>query len=90
MKEYAGYAANCFLVPADQELIPRVELVLLVAEPSYEAEPGGIGRRRGLSELRLSIGPKGLRELAKELVSLADDADRQAARFGPAQQLEAA
>ena len=82
MKFLVGNARNLMLMSNDAEeksLAPRVELVLMLAEPKWDADAGGFVKRRELSSVRIIASPDQLRDLAAALGSMADDADRLAA-----------
>ena len=76
MNELIGHSANVMLAEtAKGKLIATVELVLLVSEPKYQSDPTGFVKTRSITDIRFATGAKGLRELAKELGDLADDAE---------------
>jgi hypothetical protein len=77
MKELIGHASNLYVVPqrGTDKLLPMVELILMVSEPTYEADLSGFVQRRSITDVRLSVSPKALRETAAKMIELADEAD---------------
>lgn len=97
MREYVGCAFNHSLVidPDDGSITPQTEVILLVSEPKWAAEPGGYRTNRELHDMRLMCGTRGLRDLAKVLAAHADIMERIAAsnqglRFDVSDKMEAA
>jgi len=59
-----------------KKLLPQVEVVVVVSEPTYTLDAvGDIIRQRAVSQFRFSANPKMLRRLADSLIKLADEAD---------------
>lgn len=82
MKELRSVTANFHMLFSVVEATPLVEVVLLLSEPKYAVDDAGsLSKRRDLTDFRFSTSSKGLRDLATSLVELADQCDREAARF---------
>lgn len=78
MKELLGHASNLILAPdleTPRKVKARVELVLICSEPVFGYGLEGITRDREVSTMRLLAGHKALRETAKQLMKLADEAE---------------
>ena len=75
MNELIGHSSNVMLAETNEgRLRATVELVLLVSEPKYEADPGGFVKKRSVVDVRFATSIGGLRNLAEALYALADDA----------------
>lgn len=75
MNELIGHSANLMLAETNKgRLTATVELVLLVSEPKYQADPSGFVKTRSVTDIRFATNAKGLRSLAKQLEELANDA----------------
>lgn len=78
MKELLTINANFHAVWAEgtKKLMPQVEVVLVMSEPTYAIDPvGEVIRQRVTSQVRFSANPKLLRKLSETLVKLADEAE---------------
>lgn len=79
MKELTGQAINmmaCEVRDKDgQRLAAFPEIIVIVSEPKYGADVGGLKKTRQVSEFRFATTTSGLREFAKILLEYADDAD---------------
>ena len=78
MKELLTINANFHAVWAEdsKKLLPQVEVILVMSEPSYIVDGvGDVIRQRTTSQVRFSTGPKPLRKLAELLTKLADEAE---------------
>jgi hypothetical protein len=56
-------------------LTATVELVFLVIEPKYQTDLTGFVKTRSITDIRLATNAKGLRNIAKGLGELADEAE---------------
>jgi hypothetical protein len=81
MKELLTVTANFYSAWAEdedknQQLIPQVELIIVMSEPVYSVDSSGSTiRQREVSQCRFSTSPDMLRRLAESLVKLADESD---------------
>ena len=78
MKEILTINANFHAVWAEgtKKLLPQVEVILVMSEPSYTVDGvGDVIRQRTTSQVRFSANPKLLRKLAESFVKLADEAE---------------
>lgn len=76
MQELIGHSANVALLETNKcRLVASIEVVLLVSEPNYQADPSGFVKVRSIEDLRFATGVGGLRTLIKELGELADEAE---------------
>ena len=76
MKELIGHSANVALLETNKcRLVASIEVVLLVSEPNYQADPSGFVKVHSIEDLRFATGVGGLRTLIKELGELADEAE---------------
>lgn len=78
MKELLGHASNLILAPdleAPPKVKARVELVLICSEPVFGYGLEGLTRDREVSTMRVLAGHKALRDTAKKLLQLADEAE---------------
>lgn len=76
MQELIGHSANVALLETNKcRLMASIELVLLVSEPKYQADPSGFVKVRSINDLRFSSGITGIRNLIKDLSELADEAE---------------
>ena len=78
MKELFGHASNLVLAP-DLDNPPkvraRIELIVICSEPAYSFDVDGLKRGRTISDMRVLCGHAALRETAKKLIELADEAE---------------
>ena len=77
MKELLGHASNLILAPdleAPPKVKARVELIVICSEPVFGYGLEGMTRSREVSSFRVLAGHKALREMAKRLIELADEA----------------
>lgn len=78
MKELLAHASNLILAP-DEATPPKVkarlELVFICSEPVWGFGVEGLSNRREVSDFRLLVGHKALRDTAKSLLKLADEAE---------------
>jgi hypothetical protein len=83
MNELIGHSANVMLGETNEgRLRASVELVLLVSEPKYEADPGGFVKKRSIVDMRFAANVDGLRSLADALYALAVEAGELEGRAG--------
>lgn len=78
MNELLTINANFHALWAEgtNNLLPHVEVILVMSEPSYTVDGvGDVIRQRTTSQVRFSANPKLLRKLAESFVKLADEAD---------------
>ena len=78
MKEILTLNANFHAVWAEgsKKLLPQVEVILVMSEPSYVVDGvGDVIRQRTTSQVRFSANPKLLRKLSESLLKLADEAE---------------
>lgn len=78
MRELLGHASNLILAPvhhAPPKVTARIELIVICSEPAYSYGLGGLKSERTVTEFRVLCGHKELRETAKQLAALADDAE---------------
>lgn len=78
MKELLGHASNLILAPdldAPPKVKARVELVVICSEPTFGYGVEGLTRNREVSSVRVLCGHKALRDTAKQLLVLADEAE---------------
>lgn len=78
MKELLGHASNLILAPdldAPPKVKARIELVLICSEPVYGYGLEGLTRDREVSTMRVLAVHKALRETARRLIELADEAE---------------
>lgn len=78
MKELTEHSSNVFLLPdaGTQELVPSLEIVLIVSEPEYLVADGKLTRVRPLSTLRFSATPGPLRAFIADLTRQVEEAER--------------
>lgn len=82
MKEIATISGNvCFLPSDNGKVIPMDEVILIYSEPVYGADLSGVTKERGVGSFRFSGTAKALRQLAKGLEELADEAEQDLAAF---------
>lgn len=82
MREIATVSGNvCFLPTGDGEVKPTVEVILIYSEPIYVADLSGVTKARGVDSFRFVGTAKALRQLAKSLNNLADEAEQDLAAF---------
>jgi len=78
MKELLGHASNLILAP-DLDTPPRVkarvELIVICSEPTYGYGLEGLTRGRTVTDMRVLCGHKELRQMARKLIELADEAE---------------
>jgi len=77
MKELLTISSN-FLGAWTEEkkLLPQVEVILVMSEPSYSVDAvGEVVRQRETSQVRFSVSPKVLRKLSEAMTKLADEAE---------------
>lgn len=83
MKHYMGNARNISLVEWDGKLEPCIEVLLILREKHYECDTVGDLRSCGRDEtVRFAATAEVLRALATNLVSMADDAEALAKKYG--------
>lgn len=76
MKEILGTTSNHLARHTDAGLEPSVEVILVTSEPRYSVDPaGGMARSRTVESVRFVASPQQLRDLAAQLVEMADGAD---------------
>ena len=78
MKELLGHASNLILAPdldAPPKVKARIELVVICSEPTFGYGVEGLTRSREVSSVRVLCGHKALRDTAKALLVLADEAE---------------
>lgn len=78
MKELVAHASNLLLVPkldAAPQVKAQIELILICSEPTYSYDLDGLARGRSVSDMRVLCGHRALREMAKKLIDLADEAE---------------
>ena len=80
MKELLAHASNFLFAPdydADQKtrLKARVELILVCSEPEYSVGVEGLTRRREVSSTRVMCSHQALRDMGKQLIALAEEAE---------------
>ena len=78
MKELLGHASNLILTPdldAPPRVKARVELIVICSEPTYSYGVEGLKRDRNLTDMRVLCGHTALRDTAKALLLLADEAE---------------
>lgn len=76
MNELIGHTANVMLAETNKgRLTATVELVFLVSEPKYQADMTGFVKTRSTTDVRFATSAQGLRNMAKELGELADEAE---------------
>lgn len=82
MKEIVGSLANHALVENTKgKLVGTTEIVLLLSEPQYTAEPGGgYGKTHKLETVRFAAGVASLKALAKGLLEACAELDDLEAR----------
>lgn len=87
MKELLTISSN-FLAAWTEEkkLLPQVEVILVMSEPSYSVDAvGEVVRQRETSQVRFSASPKVLRKLSEAMTKLADEAETLVPPNSPAQ-----
>lgn len=81
MLEFVSSTANILLVETKSGVLRATcEVVLVVAEPAYALDAGGIVKSRPLSTLRFAAGIDGLKGLAEGLRELTEQAESLEAR----------
>lgn len=78
MRELLGHASNLILAPvlhAPPKVTARIELIVICSEPAYAYGLDGLKTERTVTEFRVLCGHKDLRNTAKQLIALADDAE---------------
>ena len=78
MKELLTLSSN-FLAAWTEEkkLLPQVEVILVMSEPSYSVDAvGEVVRQRETSQVRFLATPKALRKLSAAMAALADEAEK--------------
>ena len=80
MKELLAHASN-FLFAPDYDALQktkikaRVELILVCSEPEYSVGVEGLTRRREVSSTRVMCSHQALRDMGKQLIAIAEEAD---------------
>jgi hypothetical protein len=77
MKELLTISSN-FLAAWTEEkkLLPRVEIILVMSEPSYSVDAvGDVVRQRETSQVRFTASPSATRKLSDAMKKLADEAE---------------
>jgi len=77
MNEILTISANHHAVWSEKnKLLPQVEVILVMSEPSYTVDGvGEVIRQRTTSQVRFSANPKVLRALAEGMIKLANEAE---------------
>ena len=77
MKELLTISSNFFAAwTEEKKLMPQVEVILVMSEPSYSVDAvGEVVRQRETSQVRFSASPKVLRKLADVMTKLSDEAE---------------
>ncbi len=78
MKELLGHSSNLILAPdltKPTRLRASVELIVICSEPTYSYGLEGLTRSRTVTEMRVLCGHKALRDTARQLIELADEAE---------------
>lgn len=78
MKELLTINANFHAVWAEgsKKLLPQVEVILIMSEPTYSVDPAGdVIRQRATSQVRFSASPKLLFKLAETMTKLGTEAE---------------
>ena len=78
MKELLGHASNLILAPdldAPPKVKARIELIVICSEATYSYGLEGLTRGRAVTDMRMLCGHKALRDTAKQLIALADEAE---------------
>lgn len=77
MKEILGLAWNdSFTFDGKKLLVPSIEMVLIVSEPQWGYDAGGgMTQRRMTETFRIVATPDHLRDLAKQILKRAEEAD---------------
>lgn len=86
MKELLNVSSNSSVVERDGAAVGLVEVVLTFSEPRWRVdEAGGVYKQRETMDFRFGGTPRALREFAKLLNGVADDAEALARRttFAP-------
>ena len=73
MKEIISTAGNIFF---NDKLNPSVELIIVSSEPEYILQEKELIITRKAETFRFIISPQTLREIAKQFVEYADEADK--------------
>lgn len=79
MKQILTINANFHALWAEgsKKLLPQVEVILVMSEPSYTVDGvGDVIRQNATSQVRFSASPKLLRKIADSLVNLAEEAEK--------------
>jgi hypothetical protein len=76
MKELVTLCANTHAVWTEgNQLVPQVEVILVISEPTYHVnEAGEVLRQRETSQVSFAASPKALLKLAGAMVELATEA----------------
>ncbi len=71
MKELSGTSRNFFFTPRDEKLVPQVELIIVVSEPTYELTvDAGLNQNRIAETLRITTNRTGLKKLIESLLEI--------------------
>lgn len=85
---YIGNARNIALTPNDfGDLTAVVEVILINEKIRWTATSEGLSRDSVTDEFRFHSSPASLRELATQLVEMADDAEKLEQRFSKSEDL---
>lgn len=76
MNELASISSNLLAIYDQQHrLIPSAEVVLIMTEPTYTIDAGGVVKSRRVVTTRFSAGPAQLRHIAKAMLNIADQTE---------------
>lgn len=77
MKELLTVNANfCAWWTEDKKLLPKIEVILVMSEPSYSVDAvGEMVCQRKVSQVRFSASPIVLRKMSETLTKLADESE---------------
>ncbi len=82
MELLLGSARNICHTIMDGKAVPSVEVVLITEKPKWSVDAGGTIRNSSeVTHMRFMASTHALREVAKNLIDVADEADAEAARI---------
>ena len=76
MNELSSISSNLLVIYDEQgHLIPQAEVVLIMTEPAYRIDAGGVVKTREVVATRFAASPAHLRQIAKAMLNIADQAE---------------
>lgn len=74
MPELSSISSNLLAIYDENgHLIPQAEVILIMTEPTYSIDAGGVVKQREVLTARFAASPAILRQVAKNLLRIADE-----------------